>query len=170
MKKIVFFFSLFIALSLTAQEHEVKVDLLDILAVKSLDIAYEKSLNDEASLGLSVFINFEEDDKDFRYNEDFQIVPYFRQNFSTVGSFDFFGELFGSLNFGETDEKKAGGLITEESEKYTDFALGLGAGLKRVSSNGYVLEVNAGIGRNLFNTDLSPSIVPRFGISVGKQF
>ena len=160
MKKVLFAVSLFATLFATAQKHEVKVDLLDILALRSLDVAYEHPLNEEASIGLSVFVNFVEKDKDFRYNEDFQLVPYFRQNFSTVGSFDFFGEVFGSLNFGED----------KNSEDYTDFALGLGAGLKRVSQNGYILEANIGVGRNLFNTDLSPTIVPRFGISVGKQF
>lgn len=168
MKKVLFALSLFATLFATAQQHEVKVDLLDILALKSLDVAYEHSLNEEASIGLSVFVNFEEKDKDFRYNEDFQLVPYFRQNFKQIGSFDLFGEIFGSLNFGKNDVKNEAGI--KETKDYTDFALGLGAGLKRVSQNGYVLELNAGIGRNLFNSDESHTIVPRLGISVGKQF
>lgn len=170
MKKILFIFSLFTTISFFAQKQEVKVDLLDILALRSLDVSYERILNDEASFGLSVFVNFESESNDFRYNEDFQIVPYFRQNFSKVGSFDFFGEVFGSLNFGDTDEKKVNDVVTKKSENYTDFALGLGAGLKHVSTNGYIFEVHAGVGRNLFDADTSPSVVPRFGINIGKQF
>lgn len=168
MKKIVLGLSLFATFFASAQQHEVKVDLLDILALKSLDVAYEHALNDEASLGLSVFINFEDKDKDFRYNEGFQLIPYFRQNFKQIGSFDLFGEVFGSLNFGENEVKNDAGEKVDED--YTDFALGLGAGLKRVSSNGYVLEANIGIGRNLFNSDKSHAVVPRFGLSIGKQF
>jgi len=171
MKKSLFVFILFISLGIVAQKQEVKADLLDILALRSLDVSYERILNDEASYGLSVFVNFEPESSDFRYNEDFQIVPYFRQNFSKVGSFDFFGEVFGSLNFGDTDEKKNDlGVVIEKSENYTDFALGLGAGLKHVSTNGYIFEIHGGIGRNLFDTDKSSSVVPRFGINVGKQF
>jgi len=161
MKKIVLGLSLFVSLFSSAQQNDVKLDLFDILALKSLDVSYERTLNDEASVGVSVFVNFEGKDKKFRYNEDFQLVPYFRQNFTQISGFDLFGEIFGSLNVGQKEK---------EEENYTDFALGLGAGLKRVSENGYLLEVNAGIGRNLFNTDNSEHIVPRIGLSVGKQF
>ncbi len=165
MKKLVVLFVFLGVFKTFAQQNEVKLDLFDILALRSLDVAYERQINDEASVGLSVFVNFEEKKNDFRYNEDFQIVPYFRQNFKQIGSFDLFGELFGSLNFAESEEDAMG-----ETEKYTDFALGLGAGLKRVSNNGYIFEVHAGIGRNLFNTKKSEVIVPRFGLSVGKRF
>ncbi|NIJ43924.1 hypothetical protein FHR24_000363 [Wenyingzhuangia heitensis] len=170
MKKIVFIFTLFIAMGANAQNSQIKLDLLDILVMRTLDVSYEKQLNDEASIGLSVFINFEDKDTKFRYNEDFQITPYFRQYITTSNGFDVFGELFGSLNFGETDEKTENGLVVEESKNYSDFALGLGAGAKHVSKNGYVFEFNAGIGRNLFNAKVSRQFVPRFGISVGKQF
>ncbi|MGY5352250.1 DUF3575 domain-containing protein [Wenyingzhuangia sp. IMCC45533] len=171
MKKILFALFILVGMNLSAQNHQVKVDILDILVLRTLDVSYENQLNDEASLGLSVFINFEPKENSFRYNEDFQITPYFRQFISQKGAFDLFGELFGSLNFGETDEKKdSSGVVTEESENYTDFALGLGIGAKHVSKNGYVFEINAGIGRNLFNTDVSKQFVPRLGISVGKQF
>ncbi len=171
MKKHIFVVVLLAGLSMSAQNHQVKVDLLDILLLRSLDVAYEKPLNDEASVGVSVFVNFEPRENDFRYNEDFQITPYFRQKFTKKGKFDVFGELFGSLNFGETDEEKDdAGMITEEAENYTDFALGLGLGAQHISKNGYIFEVNVGIGRNLFNTKVAPNFIPRVGLSVGKQF
>lgn len=170
MKKILFLFILFITLGANAQNNQIKVDLFDILVLRTLDVSYENQLNDEASVGLSVFINFEDKDAKFRYNEDFQITPYFRQYITNSNGFDFFGELFGTLNFAETEEKTENNVVVEESQNYSDFALGLGAGGKHVSKNGYVFEFNVGVGRNLFNSKISRQFVPRFGISVGKQF
>ena len=171
MKKIALF-SLFtlITLSTFAQSaqgnnHEVKVDLFDILALRSLDISYENHLNLESTFGVSVFVNFEEKENDFRYNEDFQITPYFRQFLFEKGPFDFFGELYGSLNNGESDPNEL-----NETKTYWDFAVGLGFGGKRVSNTGIVIDFNVGLGRNLFDTEVSKELVPRFGISVGKQF
>lgn len=165
MKKVLLLFVLFCTLNITAQNSEIKIDLLDILVLRTLDVSYEHQLNDEASMGLSVFINFEPKSNDFRYNEDFQITPYFRQFLTDTGGFDVFGELFGTFNFAETEEDEFG-----DTKNYSDFALGLGAGAKHISRNGYIFEINAGIGRNLFNSSVSRQFVPRFGISVGKQF
>lgn len=159
MKKIIFIAFVFAALGMSAQKHEVKVDLLDILAFKTLDVAYEYQLNAESSIGVSTFVNFDADNN--VYDEDFQLTPYFRQFFKTTKSFDFFGELFGTLNFGENED---------EDKNYTDFGLGIGGGARHISEYGYVFEFNIGVARNLFNTDLSNEVVPRFGISVGKQF
>lgn len=165
MKKILILLTLFGTLSVSAQYNEVKLDLLDLIALRTLDVSYENHLNDEASIGVSVFMNFEPKEHNFRYNEDFQITPYFRQFLTDTYGFDVFGELFGSLNFGETDENDLG-----DTENYTDFAIGLGAGAKHISKNGYVFEAHAGVGRNLFNSSVSGNFVPRFGISIGKQF
>ncbi|MGY5355371.1 DUF3575 domain-containing protein [Wenyingzhuangia sp. IMCC45467] len=165
MKKVFFLLALISTISISAQNNEVKVDILDILLLRTLDVSYENQLNDEASVGVSVFINFEPKKNNFRYNEDFQITPYFRQFLTDTGGFDIFGELFGTLNFAETKEDEFG-----ETKNYSDFALGLGAGAKHVSRNGYIFELNAGVGRNLFNSSVSREFVPRFGISVGKQF
>lgn len=168
MKKLILFAVLLISMMANAQKNEVKLDILDILVVRALDVSYERSINDESTIGVSAFINFEKEDRDFRYNEELQIVPYFRYFFGDYKIFDIYGELFGSLNFGEDEITLDNG--TKDEESYTDFALGLGAGLKHVSKNGFVLDLNIGIGRNLFNTDISPEFVPRVGISVGKQF
>lgn len=159
MKKTIFIITLFATLGLTAQNHQVKLDILDILVFRTLDITYENQLNNEAAIGISAFINFEPKDTDFRYKENFQLTPYFRQFFSESNKFQLFGELFGTLNFGERKDKN-----------YSDFGLGLGTGARHVSENGYVFEFNIGVARNLFNADNSHEFVPRFGVSVGKQF
>lgn len=163
MKKFLFLAIFLIGFAVSAQKtNEIKLDVFDILALKTLDISYENELNSESSIGLSILFNFEKN-ASFRYKQDFALTPYFRQRLFDRGNVNFFGELFGSINSGET-------IVATIEEDYTDFAFGLGFGGKYVSPNGFVLDFHAGIGRNLFNTDVSPEIIPRVGISVGKRF
>ena len=171
MKKNIFLLVLMVSLTISAQSNQIKVDLFDVIALKTLDVSYERQLNNEASVGLSTFINFESRNTKFRYKQDFQITPYFRQIITRTGSFDIFGELFGSLNFGKTKQSiNAEKLVVKQARNYSDFALGLGLGARHISENGYIFGANIDIGRNLFNTRLSPQFIPRLGISVGKQF
>jgi hypothetical protein len=164
MKKFLFLSIFLASFAVSAQKtNEIKLDVFDILALKSLDVSYEHVLNTESSVGLSILFNFEKD-ASFRYKQDFALTPYYRQHLFNRGNVNFFGEFFGSINSGEE-------LNSDDIEEdYTDFAFGLGFGGKYVSVNGFVLDIHAGIGRNLFNTDISPEIVPRVGISVGKRF
>lgn len=167
MKSLFKILSLLTLMSASAQQkNELKIDLFDALVLRTIDVSYEKILNDEASVGVSVFMNFEDKNKNFRYNEDFQLTPYFRQLFTTNKNFNVYGEVFGSFNFASTTPDP----VTLTSKNYSDFALGLGTGLKRVSKNGYVIDVNVGLGRNMFNASVSRELVSRFGISLGKQF
>jgi hypothetical protein len=164
MKKFLFLSIFLASFTVSAQDsNEIKIDVFDILALKSLDVSYEHIMNSESSVGLAILFNFEKTAK-FRYKQDFALTPYFRQRLFDKGNVNFFGELFGSINSGE--DLNSDGI----EEDYTDFAFGLGFGGKYVSENGFILDIHAGIGRNLFNTDISPEIVPRVGISVGKQF
>lgn len=150
----------------TAQNNkEIKIDIFDVLALKSLDISYEYILNDESSIGISVLSNFEKKSASFRYSQKLMVTPYYRQHLFQRDNVNFFGELFGAINTGDLEPDKLG-----DPDSYTDFALGLGFGGKYFSVNGFVVDFHAGIGRNLFNTNLSEEVVPRIGISVGKRF
>lgn len=70
--------------------------------------------------------------------------------------------------------------VYEESPNYsyepktlTDFALGIGLGGKWVTKKGLLLEINAGVGRNLFNNkydDRDYELIGRAGITVGYRF
>lgn len=168
MKKTITFilFALVFKIS-TAQTNEIKVDVFDILALLALDVSFEHNLNTESSVGISVLFNFAKPSASFRYKQEFALTPYYRQNFFSRGSFNYFGEFFGCLN---TGDKNAEDFEFGDSSSYTDFALGVGFGAKYVTANGFVADIHGGIGRNLFNTDFSPSIVPRVGISIGKEF
>jgi len=168
MKKtiVLLLFALVFKLS-SAQTNEIKVDLFDILALLALDVSFEHNLNTDSSIGVSVLYNFAKPSVSFRYEQEFSVTPYFRQTFFKKGNINYFGEFFGSINSGDIDQTNVN---TGESDRYTDFALGLSFGGKYVTSSGFVADFYAGIGRNLFNTDYSPGIVPRVGISVGKEF
>lgn len=58
MKKIVLAAVVFVS-SLTYAQQEVKVDLLDALAFKTLEVSYEYYTTDRSSVGISALFNFE---------------------------------------------------------------------------------------------------------------
>jgi hypothetical protein len=62
---------------------------------------------------------------------------------------------------------------TWKQETLTDFALGIGLGGKWITKKGLLLEINAGVGRNLFNNqydDRDYELIGRAGITVGYRF
>ncbi|MBE7687159.1 DUF3575 domain-containing protein [Tenacibaculum finnmarkense genomovar ulcerans] len=169
MKKTLLIAVLFIGSFAQAQQ-EVKVDLLDALALKTVEVSYEYYTTERSSVGLSTLINFENKSKDFRYNENWMITPYFRHYFTDNSNWNYFGEVFMGINGGEKENKvETAGVVKNIEEKYTDGALGLAIGSKYVSSGGFVLDVYAGLGRNMF-TSKSPVVVPRVGINLGYRF
>lgn len=178
MKRILLLFGLVASITIQAQQNEARLDILDALAMKTLEASYEFSINNETSVGASLLYNFEKEDAKFKYNEKVMFTPYFRYylpisstNFSN--RFNFFGELFLGINSGKKEgEKKTTGEIekkVKEYNNYTDGALGVAGGLKYVSEQNFVFDAHAGIGRNMFSED-SPSIVPRIGVSIGYKF
>ncbi|MCD8451291.1 DUF3575 domain-containing protein [Tenacibaculum dicentrarchi] len=167
MKKTLLIAVLFIGSFAQAQQ-EVKVDLLDALALKTVEVSYEYYTTERSSVGLSTLINFEKKSKDFRYNENWMITPYFRHYFTDNSNWNYFGEVFMGINGGEKEVDLVGS-NKKEYEKYTDGALGLAIGSKYVSSGGFILDVYAGLGRNMF-TSKSPVVVPRVGINLGYRF
>lgn len=154
------------AISSQAQQ-EIKLDIFDALVLKTVEVSYEHYLNDETSIGLSALFNFEKRTADFKYNEKRMITPYFRHYFSTDKQWNFFGEAFFGINSGDKEVKA----LNQPSTfvQYTDGALGIAVGSKYISSGGLIVDVYAGLGRNLFSKN-SPIIVPRVGLNVGYRF
>ncbi|MGB2127924.1 MAG: DUF3575 domain-containing protein [Flavicella sp.] len=167
MKKITLFLLFIASLKAHAQSNEIKIDILDIIAIRALDITYEHNINDESSVGISALFNLEKESANFRYNEEFVLTPYYRHYFSSTNNLKMFGDFYGALNTGNIPERK---LKIGDDDTYTDFAAGLGVGVKYTSDSGFVVDVHVGAARNLFNTDYSKEVVPRVGISLGKQF
>ena len=167
MKKILLIAVILIS-SVSQAQQEIKVDILDALALKTLEVSYEYYTSERSSVGTSVLYNFEKRSSDFRYNEKFMITPYFRHYFTNNSNWNYFGEIFLGINKGEKEIDLIGSNV-KKYEDYTDGALGVALGSKYISSGGLIVDLYGGLGRNMFSSD-SPSIVPRVGINVGYRF
>lgn len=165
MKKLLFSFLLFSSIFTFAQQ-EIKLDIADALIIRSIEVSYERVINEESSVGISVLFNLAEQDIDFRYKENFMITPYYRHFFTKEYKWNFFGEGFVGINSGKKESEKDSNDFDIE---YTDAALGLAVGTKYVSEGGLTIDIFGGLGRNLFGTD-SPTLVPRIGLNIGWQF
>ena len=165
MKKIILLFTVCLG-SFGYAQQELKLDIADALVVKSLEFSYEKYLTDESSFGISAQFNLAKQSADFRYNENVMITPYYRHYFSTNEQWNFFGEGFLGINSGKKESIKDSDIY---DTKYTDGALGVAVGTKYVASGGLVIDLYAGVGRNLFGSN-SPVLVPRVGLNIGWRF
>lgn len=167
MKKTLIIITFFFSLLVQAQQ-EIKVDLFDALALKTLELSYEHYIGDQSSVGIAALFNFEGRSSDFRYNEKEMFTPFFRHYFSDNQTWNYFGEVFFGINTGEK-EVKVSGSDKKSYISYTDGALGISAGSKYISNGGFVIDIYGGLGRNMF-TSKSNAIVLRVGLNVGYRF
>jgi len=180
MKKIIFILLVLISFSSTAQTesgglNEAHLNAFNILALKWIDVSYERVLNNESSAGISIATKFTKKES-FIFNSDqhYAITPYYRYYIGQEDAAGMFGEAFAMFNGGEMRTEKdgvEGDLVHEDYtyEEYNDFAFGLGGGYKHVSNMGLVLQLYAGLGRNL-SDDRAPIIVYRAGVTIGYRF
>lgn len=165
MKKL--FLLIFLSVCFNAfSQRELRLDIADALALRSLDVSFEQYVGKQSSIGVSALFNFEDDSSDFKYNENFVLTPFLRHYFNSRNNWNFFGEVFLAYNTGEDEVVINTVSVTEE---YSDLALGIAFGTKYISEGGLVIDLHGGLGRNLFGTD-SPTLVPRVGIGIGYQF
>jgi len=166
MKKLLLITFFFIS-SMGFSQQEIKVDIFDALALKTVEVSYEYYLDEQSSVGLSALFNFEKQSADFRYNETRIFTPYFRHYFSTENKWNFFGEAFMAISSGTKSIDMIGS--SNVYKDYSDGALGVAVGYKYSSEDGLTIDGHIGIGRNLFSS-FSPILVPRIGVNVGYQF
>jgi hypothetical protein len=185
MKKILFFISLFCVMFVHSQEtkkfdfkrNELKGNAL-LLILGQPEFSYERILNNESGIGVSVNFALEKD-----FETTFSLTPYYRFYFGKKPASGFFVEGFAMLNTLDIDDEtyisydypaNTYTTITDKGATYTDFALGFGVGFKLISKRGLVLEANGGIGRNLLNSEKNDyfghTFVGRGGITVGYRF
>lgn len=155
-------------------KHELKLNATNLIIFSYLDGAYEHLINEESSFGVNLLFSFSDDEILDEYRT-FSITPYYRQYFSRKYAKGFFVEGFGMLNSGDAFVGPAifdanGNVTYEGEENYTDFALGVSVGGKFVTPRGFVVDLYLGIGRNLLNTDFSPELVGRGGVTLGYRF
>ncbi|WP_310379455.1 DUF3575 domain-containing protein [Flavobacterium sp.] len=149
-------------------KNEIKVNAL-FLVLGAVEVTYEHLLNQDTGLGISFFVVNEED-----FDTSFSLTPYYRAYFGKKPAAGFFVEGFSMISAGKYGSSYNYDYNTNTSyyidgKKYTDFALGFGVGSKWIHKRGFTFEINAGIGRNLFN-DYSPEVIGRGGITLGYRF
>ncbi|WP_452220658.1 DUF3575 domain-containing protein [Lacinutrix salivirga] len=184
MKKLLIFPILFLSLFATAQNdnkntlatsdahNELKINATNLIIFSFVDVAYERLLNEESSVGLSVLFNVSDNEEiDFDYYRKFSVTGYYRHFFSKKYAKGFFVEGFGMLHSASEDEFiESNGFGNYEKEDYTGFALGISAGGKFVTPRGFIAEIYLGIGRNITSSDRDVNIIGRGGISLGYRF
>ncbi|MEE9348455.1 MAG: DUF3575 domain-containing protein [Flavobacteriaceae bacterium] len=155
-----------LSFNLSAQQHEVKLDVLDLVAFKTLDITYQFNLNEESSVGISLYTPLSDNEYVFDNDikESFRLTPYYRHYFQLGYAGNFFADAFLSINSGTL-------FLQDISEmKYTDGAFGFNIGKAYISPRGFVLEALVGGGRNLFESEGSPNFIANFAINLGYRF
>ncbi len=185
MRKIVFVLVLLLTFSSYAQEeltepvekkNELYLNAFNLIAFKWLDVAYERPINEESSAGISLLVKIGDEWSGYDYERNYSITPYYRHFFSNKYAQGFFMEAFTMINGGindyywETyDETTSEYHWGSEDREYNDVAFGISIGGKFLSKRGFIGEIHAGIGRNLFDKN-APEVVGRGGISFGFRF
>ena len=155
------------------KRNELKGNAL-LLVIGAGEFTYERLLNEESGVGVSLFFNYDD-----QFYTKFSLTPFYRFYFSKKPAAGFFVEGFGMLNSYDSyvynnnsyDPYDPNNSYDLNFESRTDFALGFGLGSKWVNKKGFLFEINAGVGRNLFNSnDTDNELVGRGGITLGYRF
>lgn len=197
MKKISYLLGLFLSVSAFAQsnerttndtivppilakKNEIKLDLLNGIAYGKLGISYERFLNNNFSIGITgMMFNKKSKTDDFLTDDtrtliEYQVIPYVRYAMSKSATNLYYLEAFANFNGGEFKElttlnNGTADYVVITRNDYSDIALGGSVGYKLYFKESFVVDLNVGIGKNLFNSD-SPSTVARLGINLGYRF
>ncbi|WP_426090705.1 DUF3575 domain-containing protein [Flavobacterium sp. DSR3-2] len=146
------------------KRNELKGNAL-LLVIGAGEFTYERLLSEESGVGVSLFFNYDD-----QFYTKFSLTPFYRFYFSKKPAAGFFVEGFGMLNSYDSYVYNNNS-YNSNIENRTDFALGFGLGSKWITKKGFLFEINAGVGRNLFNSsDTDNEIVGRGGITLGYRF
>jgi hypothetical protein len=175
MKKLLFVLPLLIAFVCHSQEkktknfdskkHEIKFGAIKMLAVPIFEGTYEYIYSKDFTFGGSLLMNLQSDKN---YPENFSITPFARfyfQETQEYGAKGFFVEGFAKYSSGRNNPNYY--------SKYYDYsagALGLSLGKKYINRSGFVLELLAGAGRVLGNSEVAPDAIFRGDINIGYRF
>ena len=152
------------------KRNELKGNAL-LLVIGAGEFTYERLLSEESGVGVSLFFNYDD-----QFYTKFSLTPFYRFYFSKKPAAGFFVEGFGMMNSYDSyvynnNSYDPSMPYNSNIEDRTDFALGFGLGSKWINKKGFLFEINAGVGRNLFNSnDTDNEIVGRGGITLGYRF
>ena len=175
-------------------DSEIKLDVLDLLSLPSLNIGYEKINDSYSSYGADIFLNFNDGSASNSWSEKFSLNPFYRFYFlnkTDFGGEGYFAEVFLKLSYLHYDRDTyyygpnpdIPFYIGNENVKTFDIAPGVGIGKKWVNKKGWTFEYMIGVGRFLFNdkgddnldgdyssNNYRPEATFKGGISIGKRF
>ena len=164
-------------------QHEIHLNILNVLVFGALDVAYERILTDHSSAGVELFTKVfnknagEKGDLSKIYAKDYSITAKFKYFFDdeTVAR-GYYANVFGMFSNGTNETEmdfpnpETGEPVTKEIDmEYTDLAFGVGIGGKFVAKQGFLIDASFGIGRNFFDK-YSPDIVILPSIYLGYRF
>lgn len=154
--------------------NELSVNAFNLVAFGIIEITYERVIDENSSWAIEGFIQPGKDDYlDEAYYKDLSVTGKYKHFFSSTYARGFYVHGFGMISNGEYETNYYYNENIDdyiyETENYTDFAIGFGLGGKFVSPGGFLLDLNAGIGRNLLS-DVSPTIVGQFMVNLGFRF
>lgn len=146
--------------------NEIKVNAL-YMVLGIAEFSYERVLNDEAAVGISIAASFD-DDVEWLGG----VSPYYRWYFYGKKASGLFMEGNAAVYSVETSFYEYDPLIGSvyKEEQSVGAGLGFALGYKLMSDNGWVGEVYAGVGRNMIETDHGYEAYPRLGVSLGRRF
>ncbi|UKT65716.1 hypothetical protein [Pedobacter mucosus] len=151
-------------------KNELKVNLLtSIFALP--EISYERLLEDNMGVGLSLAFGIGNDDDFSEYK--FLAIPHYRLYFGKKEAAGFFIE--GNAALGSVRERYVyinssyPSSYSFDSSAKLNFGLGAAVGAKFLTRNGFLGEIFGGVGRFL-GSDRNVEAYPRLGITLGKRF
>ncbi|MGA0041795.1 MAG: hypothetical protein ACO3HC_01925 [Flavobacteriaceae bacterium] len=160
------------------KNNEASINVFNLLIFKALNVSYEYYLNEESGVGGSVLLSL---DGDKRFNND---GPFYYESFALTGFYKFyfgrrpnsgfFAELFTMYSNGSYDVDYYYNESTFENQvfykDFSQFAFGLSVGAKYRSKLGFAGSIYLGVGRNFLDTEDTPALSPRLGITLGYTF
>ncbi len=156
-------------------KNELSINAFNLVAFGAVDVAYERIIDPNSSWAIEGFIlalNRESESADYIFTRTASLTGKYKYFFSERSAWGFYANGLVMLSTGEFFEEqydRDGFFTGTQDKKYTDLALGFGLGGKWVSKQGFFLDLNTGIGRNLLNSD-SPVVVGQFNVNLGKRF
>lgn len=168
-------------LDISNRRNEIRTDLVGIVYYSKFNLTYERYLQKKWSVGITGgFSSSKKIDDDFdrgyrNYRPTYDITPFVRYRLSQSPRNFYFAEVFVSANggdFKETVRRVEEGIAYYVNEKSTYFDMGIGGGLgyKFYFKDQFAVELLVSFGANLLDTEKSPDVLSRTGLSIGYRF
>ena len=157
--------------STKVKTNEIRLNMSDLLLLHTIGATYEYTEHSELGAGLTARLNLSENNGGI-IDEKYSITPFVRYYLikkQDYGSKGFYVETFLKLFGGNYNNN---GWYDTRQNTYWEIALGIGLGYKYVSSSGFIVDLNLGLGRSLGVSDWNSSdaIVGRGGVLFGFCF